>query len=121
VGEEIGYIMENAPLTLEQTRQLQRGLMEKLLDRAASDPQFKQQVLDDPEAAMREFPEAQQIMQMQGAKQQAAQSQEGEVTGQAMPGSDPSTWGPPPTGYYPIYNCVWYSMYYQQEWIPYWS
>ena len=116
---------ESAPLTLEQTRQLQRGLMEKVLDRAASDPQFKQQILDDPEAAMRDFPEAQQIMQMQGAKQQAqtqgATLQEDEVTGQAMPGSDPSTWGPPPTGYYPIYNCTWYSMYYQQEWIPYWS
>ncbi len=114
---------ESAPLTLEQTRQLQRGLMEKLLDRAASDPLFKQQVLDDPEAAMREFPESQLIMQMQGAKQQAqaqgAAMQGDDVQGQGMPGSDPGTWAP--TGYYPVYNCVWYSMYYQQDWIPYWS
>jgi hypothetical protein len=116
-------MMENTPLTLEETRQLQRGLMEKVLDRAASDPQFKQQILDDPEAAMRTFPESQQIMQMEGARQQAqtraAGSQEGDVQGHAMPGSDPSTYAP--TGYYPVYNCVWYSMYFQQDWIPYWS
>jgi hypothetical protein len=121
VGKEIKGMTENAPLTLEQTRQLNRSLMEKVLDRAASDPQFKQQILDDPEAAMRDFPEAQQIARMQGAAQaQSGQSQQGDVQGQAMPGSDPSTWGPPPAGYNPVYNCVWYSMYYQQEWIPYW-
>lgn len=50
---------ESIPPTLEQTRQLYRSLTEKILERAASDPEWKQQLLDDSEAAMREagFPE----------------------------------------------------------------
>ena len=57
---------ESTPLTQEQARELNRSLMEKLLDRAASDPAWKQQLLDDPEAALREanFPETQQIQRM---------------------------------------------------------
>ncbi len=41
--------------TLEQAKQLNRSLMEKIIDRAASDPAWKQQLLDDPEAALRGF------------------------------------------------------------------
>ena len=64
--------------TMEQSRQLNRQLTEKVLDRAQSDPQWKQQLLDDPEAAMRSanFPETQQLQQMQAS---AGASQEGEV------------------------------------------
>jgi hypothetical protein len=37
--------------------------MEKVLDRAASDPEWKQRLLDDPEAAIQEasFPEAEKL------------------------------------------------------------
>jgi hypothetical protein len=47
------------PTTPEQLRQLNRTLMEKVLDRAASDPEWKRRLLDDPEAAITEadFPE----------------------------------------------------------------
>jgi hypothetical protein len=73
---------ESMPPTLAQLQQLNRSLTEKVLDRAASDPQWKQQLLDDPEAAMRaaNFPELQQVQQMQ---QSAQASQEGEVRGQS--------------------------------------
>ena len=67
---------EGTPPTMEQTRQLNRSLTEKVLDRAASDPQWKQQLIDDPEAALREanFPE----LTMVGKKirQSAADSQD---------------------------------------------
>jgi hypothetical protein len=50
----------------EEYRQLNRGLTEKVLDRAASDPQWKQQFLDDQETAMRKanFPEYQRLAEM---------------------------------------------------------
>ena len=72
---------QDMPPTFEQTRQLHRSLTEKVLDRAASDPQWKQQLIDDPEAAMRtaNFPETQQLQQMQAS---AGASREGEVRGQ---------------------------------------
>ncbi len=65
------------PLTRAQIRQLRRELREQVLDRALSDPDFKGQLLDDPELAMREanFPAAQELAQ-QGVPQEA------EVTGQ---------------------------------------
>jgi hypothetical protein len=51
----------------EEYRQVQRSFMEKVLDRAASDPVWKERLLDDPEAAIREagFPESQQIQRIQ--------------------------------------------------------
>ena len=51
---------EGTPPTPEQFRQLNRNLMEKMLDKAASDAEWKQRLLDDPEAAIQEagFPEA---------------------------------------------------------------
>jgi hypothetical protein len=50
----------------EEYRQLNRGLMEKMLDRAASDPQWKQQLLEDPEATMQAagFPEAPRLREI---------------------------------------------------------
>ena len=50
---------ENVPPTLEQLHKQHRDLTEKVLDRATSDPLWKQQFLDDPEGATSEFPEAQ--------------------------------------------------------------
>ncbi len=72
---------ESMPPVSEEVRQLNRSLTEKVLDRAASDPAWKQQLLDDPEAAMRmaNFPELQQIEQMQ---QSAGASRGSEVRGQ---------------------------------------
>ena len=72
------------PPTPEQLRRLNRDLMEKMLDRAASDPEWKQRLLDDPGVAMMEagFPEARQLQEMQAS----GGVQEVEVTGQKMLG-----------------------------------
>jgi hypothetical protein len=72
---------ESMPPTPEELQQLQRSLNEKVLDRAASDPQWKQQLLDDPDITLREsgFPEFQRIEEL---RQREAQ-EEAEVTGQA--------------------------------------
>ena len=71
---------ESMPPTPEQLRQLNRDLLEKVLDKAASDPEWKQRLLDDPEAAIMEagFPETRQLREMQASME----SQEAEVTGQ---------------------------------------
>ncbi len=68
------------PMTPHQIRQLNRDLMEKMLDKAESDPAWKQRLLDDPEAAMMEagFPETQQLRQAQTS---ALASEEAEVAG----------------------------------------
>jgi hypothetical protein len=105
---------EGMPPTLEQTRQLNRSLTEKVLDRAASDPQWKQQLLDDPEAAMRmaNFPETQQLQQMQ----QSAQSRGAEVTGQHQHhDDDDGPWGGSWGG---SWGCswTWYCMWWTWNW-----
>jgi hypothetical protein len=54
------------PTTFEQFRQLNRSLMEKVLDRAASDSEWRQRLLDDPETAVLEagFPEAERLQEL---------------------------------------------------------
>ncbi len=96
---------EGTPMTPEQFRRLNRDLMEKVLDKAASDPEWKQRLLDDPEAAINEagFPEAQRLRQMQAS----VEAEGTEVMGQQLsmnwacpmpnckgPGVDPDTWVP---------------------------
>ncbi len=73
---------EGTPPTPEEFRQLNRDLMERVIDRAASDPGWKQRLLDDPEAAMAEadFPEARGLREMQAAI--VGTQEEAEVTGQ---------------------------------------
>ena len=73
---------ENMPPVPEEYRQLNRSLMEKVLDRAASDPAWKQQLLDDPEAALRAtgFPEVRRIEEM---RQSVGTPHEADVAGQA--------------------------------------
>ncbi len=68
------------PMTPEQFRQLNRDLMEKVIDKAASDPAWKQRLLDGPEAAMAEadFPETRQLREMQAS----VGAQEAEAMGQ---------------------------------------
>lgn len=70
---------EATPLIPEQLRQLNRDLMEKMLDKAASDPTWKQRLLDDPEAAIIEagFPEAERLREIQAS----TQAEEAEVMG----------------------------------------
>jgi hypothetical protein len=98
---------ENMSPTLAQMQQLNRGLTEKMLDRAASAPQWKQQLLDDPEAAMRaaNFSETQQLEQMR------AGAEEGEVRGQALPGG-----GAGGEERYCPWQCVWWTQYWHRSW-----
>ncbi len=73
---------EGVPSTAEEIRQLNRNLMEKVLDRAASDTEWKQRLLDDPGEAMMEadFPEIRQLREMQAR----IEAQEAEVAGQML-------------------------------------
>jgi hypothetical protein len=48
----------------EEYRLLERAMTQKVLDRAASDPQWKPQLLDDPETAMSEIPEAKRLLEI---------------------------------------------------------
>jgi hypothetical protein len=75
--------MMEGMLTPEEFRQLNRSLMEKVLDRAASDPAWKQQLLDDPAAALRAagFPETQRIEETRQSV--LALQEEADVAGQA--------------------------------------
>jgi hypothetical protein len=70
---------ESMPPTLMQIQKMHRDLTERVLDKACSDPQWKQQFLDDPELAMRNanFPELQEL-------QQASPQGGGEVQGQSF-------------------------------------
>ncbi len=76
---------EGTPPTPEGIRRLNRSLMEKVIDKAASDPEWKQRLLDDPEGAIEEagFPEARQLQEMQAS---GGVQEEAEVTGQRMLG-----------------------------------
>ncbi len=102
---------ESTPATLAQAQQLNRSLTEKVLDRAESDPQWRQRLIEDPEAAMREagFPEAQQLQQMQGA----GASQGGEVTGQEYSPVGQNEYGFPGTCG-PRWSCSWWTYYWNQ-------
>lgn len=71
---------EGTPLTPEQFRQLRRDLMEKVLDKAESSPEWKQRLLDDPEMAIAEagFPEAERLREMQASAQFAQEEVQGQ-------------------------------------------
>jgi len=73
---------EGTQLTLVQMLALRRSLTEKVLDKAASDPEWRQLLLEDPELAMREanFPEAQELEQQGPSLRRPAER--GEVVGQ---------------------------------------
>ena len=77
---------EGTPMTPEEFRQLNRDLMEKMIDKAASDPVWKQRLLDDPEAAMLEadFSEAQRLREAFAPANDSAL--EAEVAGHAQSG-----------------------------------
>jgi hypothetical protein len=98
-------------ITLAETRQLQRGLTEKVLEKAASDPQWKQQLLDDPEAAMRaaNFPEAQKVKQRWQEMQEGTRPwrEEAEVMGQGGSIKPRECWTPV------TYSCEWFTWYWE--------
>ena len=107
---------ENMPPTFEQTRQLYRSLTERVLDKAATDPQWKQQLIDDSEAAMRmaNFPETQQLQQMQARTRGEVRGQKfdqdfdvdfdrGDVDIEFRGG-----WG---GGFFKQFNCFWWTYY----------
>jgi hypothetical protein len=76
---------ESIPSNLdEEVRQLNRSLTKKVLDRAASDPAWKQQLIDDPEAAMQEanFPEPHRLEEIRQSIGSATLPEEEEVKGQ---------------------------------------
>ncbi len=118
---------ESIPPTPEEIRQLHADLTERMLDKAASDPDWKQRLLEDPQAALRaaDFPELRRFEEM---RRSAQSSQRGaEVRGQQRwldiasdmssysldpaepPGPDPCYYG---TGYCysPYYTC-WYNTF----------
>jgi hypothetical protein len=113
-------MVEGMPPTPQEMKQLSRDLMEKVLDKAGSDPAWRQQLLDDPEAALRtaNFPEAQQIQQIR--QKEAAEEVRGQqrfVDSYDLSGSSidappsPMTGGRPP-GWNPCgqyYTCHVYS------------
>ena len=78
---------ESMPPTLVQMQKMQRDLAEKVLDKACEDPQWKQQLIEDPELALREadFPEFKRL-------QEAAQPDGAGVQGQEWP-DDRGSWG----------------------------
>lgn len=78
---------ESTPPTPDEFEQLQRSLNEKVLDRAASDPQWKQLLLEDPTAAIREagFPEFRRIEELRQRQAQEVE-EEAEVIGQFSTG-----------------------------------
>src|SRR3954454_10119471 len=90
---------ESMPPTRVQRQKLRQALAEKVLDKACEDPKWKQQLIEDPELAMREanFPEFQQIQQLQ---------QEAEVTGQSR---YVYGWGYNPNEF----DCVWHTYVWQ--------
>ena len=67
--------------TQEEYRLLEKTLMEKVLERSANDPQWRQWLIEDPEAAMGEaaFPEAQKLMEIN--ERLRAMQEDAEVVG----------------------------------------
>ena len=73
---------------MTEIRQLQRRLDQQVLERAEVDPEWKRQLLEDPEAAMRtaNFPEIQKLDEM---PQSVEIPLESEVGGHVMPNPTP--------------------------------
>ena len=77
------------PTTPEEIRRLNRDLMEKVIDKAASDPAWKQRFLDNPEEAIQEadFPETEGLQEAY----KGAMAEEEEVAGQVYYSPEPRT------------------------------
>ncbi len=71
-------------ITQEEYRQLEQSLTEKVLERAESDPAWKQQLTDDPNAALEaaNFPEVQRLKEIHEKNLQPAELSDEDVQGQ---------------------------------------
>lgn len=65
----------DAGAPVEEYRQLHTRLTEQVLDRAAADPQWRIQYLEDPQTATANFPETQRLQQI-ADEQQVPQTEE---------------------------------------------
>ncbi len=99
-------MVEGMPSTPQEMKQLRRDLMEKVLDKAGSDPAWKQQLLDDPEAALQtaNFPELQQIRQIRQKEGAEVQGQQRFVDRYDLSGSSIDVPPSPMSGYPPGWN-----------------
>ena len=72
--------------TPEEYRLLEKTLIEKVLERAATDPQWKQLLLEDPEAAMQEaaFPEVYMLTEI-NERIRVMPTEEAEAVGHVCP------------------------------------
>jgi hypothetical protein len=104
--------------TFNQIRQLNRSLTEKVLDKAASDPQWRELLLEDPELAMREanFPETQELQQQGGPQR----PREREVVGQRRGGYGYGGYGYGGYGYGYGRQCPWYCRFFTWRWYRSW-
>jgi hypothetical protein len=78
--------MAEQPTAPEEYRQLRRALMEKVLDRAESDASWRQQLVEDPEAALDAsgFPEVAMLRRFdEGIIPTRLSDEESEVMGHA--------------------------------------
>ena len=69
--------------TPEELRRLNRSLMEKVLDKAANDPAWKERFLDDPDAALQEAGFAEEVRRIEEVRQSLGIPHAAEVSGQA--------------------------------------
>ena len=108
---------EDRPRAPEELEQLRRETMERILDRAGSDPEWRQRLLDDPEAAMADFPETQSIREMQSTPPEGVEPlpAEEEVVGHTGGGPGGPGGGGPPRG---CWQC-WWSWYWYWDWYSY--
>ncbi len=97
---------EGMPPTPQEMRQLSRDLMDKVLDKACSDPTWKQQLLDDPHAAMRaaNFPEAQRLEEIRQKEAAEVRGQQRFVDRYDLSGSSIDAPSSPMSGYPPGWN-----------------
>jgi hypothetical protein len=67
---------ESMPPTRRQMQTMHQALNEKVLDKACSDPEWRQLLLEDPELAIREanFPELQELEQASAPEVQGQKS-----------------------------------------------
>jgi hypothetical protein len=87
-GKEMKMAEGYSDMGPEDLRQLNRSLMARVIDKACGDEQWKQRLLDEPEAAMQEagFPESEQLQQMEVETVDFAPT-DAEVRGQGMAAS----------------------------------
>ena len=88
----------------DEYAQLQRRLNEQVLERAAADPEWRQRLIEDPETAMADIPEARQVRE-QYESARPTELPDPEVVGQHQ---QQQQWCP--------WFCYWYTWYWDRPW-----